>query len=241
MNPIEVLELTRDFGAVRAVDGVTFDVRAGTVFGLLGPNGAGKSTLLKLLVGHLRPTSGSVVVLGQESPRPERWLRMGYVAQSRHLPAWMTGEECLAFARSLRPRWDTAKAARIASRLDLTLKSRVGQLSRGQYVRLQLCLALGHSPELVVLDEPTSGLDPAGRREVLSLLIEEIARDGCTVVFSSHRVDDIERMADTVAILNGGRLEAYGPAEDPRGAGCPEEGAGSLERVYLEVTQRRTA
>src|SRR5580700_3651392 len=176
MNAIEARELTRVFGSVRAVDSANLDVAQSTVFGLLGPNGAGKSTLLKLLVGHLRPSSGAVSVLGQPLVKRDasRWLRLGYVSQARYLPGWMTAAESLRFARAFRPKWDDAKAARLTSRLELPLNTKVCELSRGHYVRLQIALAMAHNPELILLDEPTSGLDPVGRRELLGLLIDAI-------------------------------------------------------------------
>jgi ABC-2 type transport system ATP-binding protein len=200
---------------VRAVDAVNLDVLEGTVFGLLGPNGAGKSTLLKVLVGHLRPTSGTAAVLGQSVAKREasRWQRMGYVAQARYLPGWMTAAECLRFVSALHLRWDKAKAAHLASRLELPLNSKIRNLSRGHYVRLQIALAMAHNPDLILLDEPTSGLDPMGRRELLGLLIDEIGQRACTVLFSSHLVEDIERMADTLAIMDAGRIVASGPVD----------------------------
>jgi ABC-2 type transport system ATP-binding protein len=215
MNVIEARGLTRAFGSVRAVDSVSLEVTESTVFGLLGPNGAGKSTLLKLLAGHLKPDSGTASVLGRPLARRDSslWLRMGYVAQARYLPGWMTAAECLQFSRAFRPSWDEAKVARLARRLELPLNSRVRDLSRGHYVRLQIVLAMAHNPELLLFDEPTSGLDPVGRRELLGLLIEEIGQRACTVLFSSHLVEDIERMADTVAIMDAGAILACGPVD----------------------------
>jgi ABC-2 type transport system ATP-binding protein len=215
MNAIQVQQLTRVFGSVRAVDSVHLDVAQGTVFGLLGPNGAGKSTLLKLLVGHLRPTSGIMSLLGQPLAKRDAslWLRMGYVAQARYLPGWMTGAECLRFARAFHPNWDEAKVAHLTRRLELALDTRISNLSRGHYVRLQIALAMAYNPDLILLDEPTSGLDPVGRHELLGLLIEELGQRACTVVFSSHLVEDIERMADTVAIMDAGKVLACGPVD----------------------------
>jgi ABC-2 type transport system ATP-binding protein len=216
MNPVEVDHLTRAFGGLLAVNGVSFHVRPGTVLGLLGRNGAGKSTLLKLLVGHLQPTSGRLTVLGNPRPHhdPSRWLRLGYVSQAKHLPDWMTGEECLALARSFRPQWDRPHVASLVQRLGVPVGQKVGSLSRGHYTRLQVCIALGHHPELILLDEPTSGLDPAARQELLAILIEEIARSGAAVVLSSHLVEDVERLADAIAVMEGGRLIDWGPSEE---------------------------
>jgi len=205
---------------VCAVTSVTLQVPEGAVFGLLGANGAGKSTLLRLLAGHLKPASGTATVLGRRSypPEPRRWLRLGYVAQARYLPAWMTGAECLRFARALRPQWDAAKVTHLARRFELPLDTRIRDLARGHYVRLQIVLALAHNPEAILLDEPTSGLDPAGRRELLSILIDEIGLRGRTVVLSSQLVEDIERMADLVAIMDRGQVLASGPLDELKGS-----------------------
>jgi len=226
MNAIEVRQLTRAFakkggGQISAVDAVSLDVAQGTVCGLLGPDGAGKSTLLKLLVGHLRPTSGSATVLGQSVAHLDSalWSRLGYVSQQHYLPAWMTAAECLRYARAFRPQWDEGKVRRLVERLELPLDVRIRNLTHGHYVRLQIVLALAHNPELILLDEPTSGLDPGGRHELLAMLIEEMAPDsGRTVVFSSHLVEDIERMADSVAIMDAGRVVTSGLLDTVKGS-----------------------
>jgi len=240
MNVIEAREITRVFGKTRAVDAVSLDIPQGAVCGLLGPNGAGKSTLLKLLVGHLRPTSGSVAVFGRSvsKPGPALWARTGYVSQQRYLPGWMTSAECLRFARAFHSNWDEAKVAHMVERLAFPMDAKVRDLSRGHYVRLQITLALGHNPELILLDEPTSGLDPVGRHELLTLLIEEITLPGRTIVFSSQLVEDIERMADTVVIMDTGRIVANGPIESLKAAGGA---ASSLEQVFFEYVNRRQA
>ncbi|HLH16348.1 MAG TPA: ABC transporter ATP-binding protein [Bryobacteraceae bacterium] len=241
MNAIETHALTRVFGKTRAVDAASLAVPAGTVFGLLGANGAGKSTLLKLLTGHLRPTNGTISVLGEavSGPRPALWERMGYVAQSRYLPGWMTGIECLRFAGALHRGWDGGKAEGLARRLDFPLNARIRDLSRGHYVRLQIALAMGHNPELILLDEPTSGLDPVGRHELLGILVEEIGRRGCTVVISSHLVEDIERLADTVAIMEAGRIVACGPVDTVKSEAANGAATVSLEQAFFTYINRR--
>jgi ABC-2 type transport system ATP-binding protein len=233
MNAIETHELTRKFGPARAVDAVTIEIPEGAVFGLLGANGAGKSTLLKLLVGHLKPASGSVSVLGQPPHSPRIWDRLGYVPQARYLPQWMTARECLDFARSLRPQWDAGKAAELIRRLGFPLDGRIRDLSRGHYVRLQIALALAHNPAAIVLDEPTSGLDPVGRHELLSILIDEVGARGCAVLLSSHIVEDIERMADRVAIMDHGKVVANGTVDALKAAG-----ASSLEQAFMAAVGR---
>ena len=240
MNAIETRQLTRVFGHTRAVDSATLDVAQGTVLGLLGPNGAGKSTLLKLLVGQLRATSGTAMLLGQTVSQRERapWGRLGYVSQARYLPGWMTAAECLRFTRALRPQWDEAKEAHLVKRLEVPLETKIRDLSRGDHVRLQIALALAHNPELILLDEPTSGLDPVGRRELLELLIDEIGLRGCTVVFSSHIVEDVERMADHVAIMNAGRIVASGSVDEIKGV--PAASSATLEEAFFNYVQRRS-
>jgi ABC-2 type transport system ATP-binding protein len=167
---------------------------------------------------------------------------MGYVSQSRYLPGWMTAAECLRFARALRPRWDDAKLATLTARLELQLNVKIRDLSRGHYVRVQIALALAHNPEVILLDEPTSGLDPAGRRELMGLLVDEIGLRGRTVVFSSHLVEDIERMADAVGIMDSGRIVASGPLETLKSRGVAGAMAPtvSLEEVFFDYVGRRS-
>ena len=233
MNAIETRELTRNFGAARVVDAVTMEIPEGAVFGLLGANGAGKSTLLKLLIGHLKPASGSALVFGLPPKSPRIFECLGYVAQARYMPQWMTARECLDFARSLRPQWDAGKAAELIRRLDFPVNGRIRDLSRGHYVRLQIALALAHNPAVVVLDEPTSGLDPVGRHELLSILIDEVSARGCAVLLSSHIVEDVERMADRVAIMDRGKVVANGTVD-----ALKAEGASSLEQAFLTAVGR---
>jgi ABC-2 type transport system ATP-binding protein len=234
MNVIEARDLTRVFGKTRAVDAVSLDIPQGVVCGLLGPNGAGKSTLLKILVGHLRPSTGSGTVLGHPigKPDPALWARIGYVSQQRYLPGWMTAAECLRFTRAFHPGWDEAKVKHLVERLEFPLDTRIRDLSRGHYVRLQIALALAYNPELILLDEPTSGLDPVGRHELLTILIEEITQPGRTIIFSSHLVEDIERMADIVVIMDSGRVVVSDLIDSLKESS-------SLEKVFFEHVRRQ--
>jgi ABC-2 type transport system ATP-binding protein len=144
------------------------------------------------------------------------------------------------FAASFHDDWDAAKVAQLTRRLELPLEGRIRDLSRGHYVRLQIALAMGHNPELLLLDEPTSGLDPVGRHELLGILIEEIGHRGCTVVLSSHLVEDIERMADTLAILDAGRVVACGPLDTVKSQ-AGGAAAASLEQAFFAYVNRREA
>jgi ABC-2 type transport system ATP-binding protein len=205
---IETERLSRTFGKFEAVRGVDLKVTRGTVFGLLGVNGAGKSTIIKMIVGHLRPTSGRVSVLGRtlEKELIEIRRRVAYVSENRYLYEWMTVGESVRFTRAFHDNWDERKAADLLRRFSLPPDKKVRQLSRGNRARLCLMLALSFNPELIILDEPTSGLDPIVRRDFIENIVSEIADEGKTVLFSSHIVDEVERVADYVGIINDGEL-----------------------------------
>ena len=205
---IETEHLSRRFGKLLTVDAIDLKVERGSIFGLLGVNGAGKTTLIKMLMGHLRPTAGKFTILGRSLKQElvEIRKRVGYVSEDRYLYDWMTVAESLRFTRAFYENWDEQKAAALIERFDLTLNQRVKQLSRGNRARLSLVLALSYNPELILLDEPTSGLDPIVRRDFIENIISEIASRERTVLFSSHIVEEIERIADHVGIIHEGRL-----------------------------------
>jgi ABC-2 type transport system ATP-binding protein len=205
---IETQNLGRNFGQFEAVKGVDLSVLKGTVFGLLGVNGAGKSTIIKMIVGHLRPSYGNLRVLGRtlEEDLIEIRKRVAYVSENRYLYEWMTVAESIRFTRSFHATWDDGKAADLLKRFSLPPEKKVKQLSRGNRARLCLLLALSFNPELIILDEPTSGLDPIVRRDFIENIVSEIAEAGKTVLFSSHIVDEVERVADYVGIINEGEI-----------------------------------
>jgi ABC-2 type transport system ATP-binding protein len=213
---IETEKLCRTFGTFEAVRGVDLKVRKGTVFGLLGVNGAGKSTIIKMIVGHLRPTSGRVSVLGRtlDADSIEMRRRVAYVSENRYLYEWMTVEESVRFTRAFHDNWDDRKAADLLRRFSLPPDKKVRQLSRGNRARLCLMLALSFNPELIILDEPTSGLDPIVRRDFIENIVSEIADEGKTVLFSSHIVDEVERVADDVGVINDGELLLVSSLDD---------------------------
>jgi ABC-2 type transport system ATP-binding protein len=198
-----------------AVLDLSLSVRAGSIFGLLGCNGAGKSTTIRALLGLTRPTSGTLRVLGMEAPRDAVRIRdrVGYVPEDPPGYPWMTVSQALAFHASFHPRWDHSLADGLRDRLALPAGTRLRDLSRGMRAKVGLVMALGARPELLVLDDPTSGLDPIVRREFLEAVIANVQAEGGTVFFSSHLLDEMERIADEVAILRDGRLAASGPLE----------------------------
>ncbi|MCX7818323.1 MAG: ABC transporter ATP-binding protein [Kiritimatiellae bacterium] len=217
---IEAVGLTKIFldfwrrPRVRALDGFSFEVRRGEVFGLLGPNGSGKSTTLKLLLGLLRPTSGRLIVLGRPPTDVRIKSRIGYLPEESYLYPFLTAEETLDFFGRLFDLPTAERRRRIEQLLEMTgltaaRRRRVGEFSKGMARRVGLAQALINDPDLVILDEPTSGLDPIGCRQMKEL-IRTLAGRGKTVVLSSHLLADVEDVADRVAILYGGRLQAMG-------------------------------
>lgn len=205
---VNVSRLTRTFGAKTALDDVSLVVPHGSVFGLVGANGAGKTTLIKHLLGMLKAEAGTVRVFGQDPvSNPVGVLgRVGYLSEDRDLPDWMRVGELMRYTQAFFPDWDEAYAEEVREAFDLDVNARIKTLSRGQRARAGLLVALAHRPQLLILDEPSSGLDPIVRRDILSAIIRTIAEEGRTVLFSSHLLDEVQRVADRVAIIHQGRL-----------------------------------
>jgi ABC-2 type transport system ATP-binding protein len=205
-----VQNLRKTYGKFTAVDGVSFEVYQGEIFGLLGPNGAGKTTILECLEGIRQPDSGSLSVLGLDPLRSPHELRnrIGVQLQASGLPDTISVKEAMGFFcayHGISPRYD------LLSRMGLSEKmsSQYQSLSIGQKRRLALALAVAHNPPLVFLDEPTAGLDVQSRVE-LHELMRELQQTGTTIVLSSHDMAEVEKMADRVAILLHGRIVAAG-------------------------------
>ncbi len=205
---IAVRNLSCHFGKKVALDGVSFEVRPGRVFGLVGENGAGKTTLMKHLLGALTPQQGSVHVLGIEPTRNPATLlsKIGYVSEDRDMPRWMRIKELLRYTQAFYPDWDQAYAERMLGQLRLDPNAKIRALSRGELAKAGLLVALSHKPPVLLLDEPSSGLDAVARREILAVVIRSVAEEGRTVVFSSHLLDEVERVADDVAMIHAGKL-----------------------------------
>ena len=212
---IEVSGLSRRFGRSLALDDVNLGVPRGLVFGLVGENGAGKTTLIKHLLGLYRAQTGTVRVLGGDPvTRPVEVLaRVGYLSEDRDLPDWMRIGELLNYLKAFYPTWDAALADRLRDDFDLDPKARIKSLSQGQRARVGLVGALAYRPDLLVLDEPSTGLDPIVRRDILAAIIRTIADEGRTVFFSSHLLDEVERVADSVALIDQGRIILSGPLD----------------------------
>jgi ABC-2 type transport system ATP-binding protein len=212
---LEAVGLTKRYGRQAALSDCTLDIPSGRVVGLVGPNGAGKTTLLQLAVGMLRPTAGSIEVLGgQPASGPDQLAKVGYVAQDTPTYGNLTVADHLKLGARLNPRWDDAIAQRRIDRLGLDRKRPAGKLSGGQRAQLALTLAVAKRPELLVLDEPVASLDPLARREFLQNLMEFTAESGASVILSSHLVADLERVCDYLIVLADSRVLVAGDVDD---------------------------
>lgn len=211
--------VVKRYGRVAALDGLNLQVPEGAVYVLVGPNGAGKTTLLRLLMGLDRREGGEIDVLGDDPSRRGGAVRarIGYVPEG-HEPgySWMTVGRLLEHHRVYYTAWDAAYARRLVEAYDLDPPRRCRALSKGQRRRLQLVLALAHCPPLLLLDEPTDGLDHVVRDTTLALLSEHLADHPTTILISTHRVYEVERLVDTVGVLSGGRLLGQLPREELR-------------------------
>jgi ABC-2 type transport system ATP-binding protein len=188
----------------------------GQVVGLLGRNGAGKTTLLESLLGLRSPDAGLVQLFGQHVQHLDdaTRARIGYVPQQSDLFEAFTPAQLLAYFRSFYPRWNEAKVEGLMSRWDIARDKPIRKLSGGQKQRLSIIRALAHEPDLLVLDEPVASLDPAGRRDFLRELVGEVLDRGATVVFSTHILSDLERVAFNIAFLSQGRIALQAPLDE---------------------------
>ncbi len=211
----------RDFWGrpkVRAVDGVSFEVRRGEVLGVLGPNGSGKSTTIKMILGLLYPTAGTVRVLDRPPVDTQTKRQIGFLPEETSLYPYLTVRETLDFFGRLFRMPARVRAARIDLLLGMVdlrdaADRRIGELSKGMARRVGLAQALINDPEIVILDEPTSGLDPTGRRKVKDLILDLKGR-GKTVLLSSHLLAEVEDVCDRILILFGGKILSQGNIRD---------------------------
>ena len=215
---IQMKGVRKAFGKKQVLRGVDLSVPAGETFAFLGRNGQGKTTTIRMLLGLIRPDEGEVRVLGLD-PRTDALeirRRVGYVAEDQVMFGWMRVGQLLGFVAPFYPTWDAAWAKQLSDRFELSLKTRVKHLSKGQGVRVALMLALAHRPELVILDDPTLGLDPIMRKEFLRDLVTHLQGEKVSVFFSSHLLYEIEPVADSVVILDHGKVLRQATTEDLR-------------------------
>ncbi len=205
---VEVTNLSRKFRRKKALDDISLTIPSGVVYGLVGENGAGKTTLLKHVLGSLRAQSGTVRVFGFDPVAdPVSTLsRIGYLSEDRDMPGWMRVRELMRYTQAFYPGWDEAYAESLRDQFALDPDAKIKTLSRGERAKCGLLVALAYRPPLLLLDEPSSGLDPSARRDILEAIVRTVADEGRTVLFSSHLLDEVERVADVVAMLHGGKL-----------------------------------
>ncbi len=240
MNIIELVELTKLYKGLRAVDNISLQVKKGIVFGFLGPNGAGKTTTLKMMAGILKPTSGKVVIDGMDlTMNPEGVKRIcGFIPDRPYIYEKLTGHEFLRFTGGLYGLNHDTLDNRITELLELFELSHwsdelVESYSHGMKQRLVMCSSLIHDPKVIIVDEPMVGLDPKGARLVKDIFRNE-AKKGKTVFVSTHSLDIAQEICSEIAIIQTGRIIATGSAGDlKKQAGID----GNLENVFLKLTE----
>jgi ABC-2 type transport system ATP-binding protein len=214
-HAIETTRLTRRFGRLDAVHGLDMAVPEGSVFALIGPNGAGKTTTIKLLMNLLRPSAGAAHVLGVDSRRlsPRELARIGYVSESQQLPDWLSPDGFVDYLRPFYPTWDDNLCGKLRADLGLTAATPLRTLSRGTRMKAALLASLAYRPELIVLDEPFTGLDPMVRDELVRALLELPGERPCTMLISSHDIEEVERLADWIGFIDHGKLALAEPVD----------------------------
>jgi ABC-2 type transport system ATP-binding protein len=207
--------LTRRFDRVLALNAVDLSVESGNILALMGPNGAGKTTFLRLLMGLLEPSEGHASMFGEDTRAMshETVSRVGYMADTAEPPKWLTVEQLIDLKASVAPRFDHQSKK---NWLKVTPVSQYGTLSKGQKKWVRAGITLAANPDLVLMDEPAEGLDPSARRALYDHLRDYVNELQATVVVTTHVISDIERVADDVAILRGGKLVLHGLLEDLR-------------------------
>ena len=224
---IETDALELHYGTRTALNGLTLRIPRGRIHAIVGANGAGKSSLFRILLGFQAPTGGSARVLGQDcSALTERErARIGFVNEEHTLPGWLRIDEIVAMQRRLYPRWDDALYRRVVGHFHVQPEQFVSELSRGERAGVNLAMALAQRPELLILDEPTLGLDVVAKRALLETLLLSVDDADCTIVYCSHQMEEIERVAENLIILERGEL---------RHMSSPDE---FCERVQLWIAE----
>ena len=213
---IETRALSKRYGRKLALDNLDLRIPRGRIHAIVGANGAGKSTLFRILMGFMPPTAGEARILGKDSQQltPQDRSRIGFVNEEHTLANWMRVSQVAAMQKHQYPRWNQQAYDGVIGHYNVLPDQKVGQLSRGERAGFNLALALAQGPELLVLDEPTLGLDVVAKRAFLESLLYSNAADDCTVIYCSHQMEEIERVADNLIILERGRLVHMSAPED---------------------------
>lgn len=207
---IEIDHLTKFYGHREVVRDLSLSVPSGSIYGFLGRNGTGKTTTIRILLGLEDPTRGRTRVFGRDSRHlvPEIRARIGYLPEGHHVYGWMTVKQCGQFQASHFKNWNRDIFEAVLTHFRLTATMKAGHLSRGQRAGLCLAMTLAPEPELLILDDPALGLDPVARRSLLQSMLYVTRRAERTILFSSHLLSDVERVADRIVVLDGGVLRA---------------------------------
>jgi len=234
---VRLSSVAKRFGEHAVLDGLDWQILPGQIVGLLGRNGAGKSTLLECMLGLRELDRGSVTLFGEDvaALSEAARARIGYVPQKTDLFDWLTPDQLLDYFKAMYPRWNDAKVEGLLGRWGFGARLRrtpVKRLSGGEQQRLAIIRALAHDPDLLVLDEPVSALDPLGRRDFLRELVDGVIERGTTVVFSTHILSDLERVAFDLAFLKEGRIVLQGQAD-----ALLENEKVSLEDLFIRTTR----
>lgn len=209
MSLVEFEDIYRAYHRGKDVlSGLSFSLEAGEVVGLLGRNGAGKTTLMRIAMGMLEAQKGRVRLFGLDPRKDPIQVkrRVGYVSEDQILPEFLRVEDVIRLHRGLFPTWDEKMERELGERFEISPRARIKTLSRGQARQVALLCAVSHRPELLLLDEPAGGLDPMARREFLETSIHLLNETGTTILFSSHYMTDVERLADRIVMIHGGRV-----------------------------------
>jgi ABC-2 type transport system ATP-binding protein len=214
-DPIVIQNVSRSFDGPPVVADLSFSVKAGSIYGFLGRNGSGKTTTLRMLAGLIKPYAGTVRVLGHDpftiGAAERQWL--GYMSEKAAIPAYTKVRSVLNLGRQLYPTWDAALADALLAKYDLSPKKRFMSLSAGNQRLLSFIMAIAPRPKVLLLDEPAANLDVVARREILDDILDLIRDCGCTVLFSTHILSDVERVADEIGILVKGSLRVSEPLD----------------------------
>ena len=242
---ISVRELKKFFGEVKAVNGISFDVRAGEVFGLLGPNGAGKTTTIKLLLGLLEPNEGEMKVFGLNPERDEVQIkkRVGYVSEDPLIFKSLTPKDLFNFIASIRGLEEEGVSERAREYLESLealeyYEQLIATLSHGNKQKVQIIAAILHDPDLLILDEPLSGLD-AKSVKVVKEILDLHTKQGGAVLFSTHIMEVAQELCDRIGIINKGKMVGIGTIEELRKQS--DKLGASLEEVFLRLTEQDTS
>ena len=213
---IETIALSKRYGRKLALDNLDLRIPRGRIHAIVGANGAGKSTLFRILMGFMPPTAGQARILGRDSQKltPEDRGRIGFVNEEHTLPNWMRVSQVMTMQKHQYGRWNQHAFDSVIGHYHVLPEQKVGQLSRGERAGFNLALALAQGPELLVLDEPTLGLDVVAKRAFLESLLYSNAAEDCTVIYCSHQMEEIERVADNLIILERGQLKNMSAPED---------------------------